>query len=212
MDVRHALLRAARDVFAETGTRGATTRRIAREAGVNEVTLFRHFKSKDDLIHEAMSSFARALSLRTLPAQPRDPRAELLDWCRVHHRELYNARSLIRHSMAEFGEHPRNCAHGMQASIRISNELTEYLRRLRETGLAAGRWDERAAAAMLMGAIFTDALGRDTMPERYPYAMRKAAEYYVELLLQGIGAAGPARAEKRAPAAKRNRQTRKDPS
>ncbi len=54
MDVRDSLLRAATSVFAEVGTRGATTRRIAREAGVNEVTLFRHFKSKDELIQAAL--------------------------------------------------------------------------------------------------------------------------------------------------------------
>jgi hypothetical protein len=69
----------------------------------------------------------------------------------------------------------------MQASIRIANDLTEYLRRLKRKGLAPGDWDERAAAAMLMGALFTDALGRDTMPERYPYSMRDAIEKYVQL-------------------------------
>ena len=41
---------------------------------------------------------------------------------------------------------------------------------------------------MLMGAIFTDAMGRDTMPERYPYSMRDAVEHYVDLLLGAIGA------------------------
>ena len=46
MDVREALLKSATKVFAEVGSRGATTRRIAQEAGVNEVTLFRHFQSK----------------------------------------------------------------------------------------------------------------------------------------------------------------------
>ena len=58
MDVREALLKAAIKVFAEAGMRGATTRRIAQEAGVNEVTLFRHFKSKDDLIDAALQHFA----------------------------------------------------------------------------------------------------------------------------------------------------------
>ena len=28
---------------------------------------------------------------------------------------------------------------------------------------------------MLMGALFADAMGRDIMPERYPYPMRDAA-------------------------------------
>ena len=194
MDVREALLRAAIKVFAETGSRGATTRRIAQEANVNEVTLFRHFKSKDDLLNAAVQFFAAQLTTRKLPDTPVDPRAELVEWARAQHRELYKVRVLVRRAMAEFEEKPENCAHSMQASIRIAGDLTDYLRTLRRNGLASGDWDERAAAAMLLGAIFSDAMGRDTTPEKYPYAMRDAAEKYVDLLLYGIGvpAAPPA--------------------
>jgi hypothetical protein len=59
---------------------------------------------------------------------------------------------------------------------------------LRSAGLASGGWDERAAAAMLMGSMFSDALGRDTMPARYPYSMRDAVQKYVDLLLNAIAA------------------------
>lgn len=194
MDVRDALLRAAIQVFSEAGSRGATTRRIAQAAKVNEVTLFRHFKSKDDLMRAAIEHFAKGAMQLDLPDDPVDPSAELIVWCRRHHRDLYRVRALIRRSMGEFEERPEQCAHGMQASIRIANDLTEYLRRLKRKGLAPGDWDERAAAAMLMGALFTDALGRDTMPERYPYTMREAIEKYVQLLLTAIGAKQPAMA------------------
>ena len=95
--------------------------------------------------------------------------------------------------MGEYEERPEQCQQGMQVSIRLANELTYYLRQLKARGLAAQEWDEHAAAAMLMGALFTDALGRDTMPERYPYAMRDAVEKYVQLFLNGIGCV-PARA------------------
>jgi AcrR family transcriptional regulator len=37
------ILAAAELVFSRDGFQGATTREIARQAGVNEVTLFRHF-------------------------------------------------------------------------------------------------------------------------------------------------------------------------
>ncbi len=187
MDVRKALLRAAVKVFAATGTRGSTTRRIAEEAGVNEVTLFRHFRSKDDLIRAALQDFASQATERTLPEQPVDPERELHEWCRAHHRELHKVRALIRTSMGEFEQHPEYCTHGMRASVLISDDLTDYLNRLKRAGLTSGDWDARAAAAMLMGAIFTDAIGRDTTPERYPYSMRQATEKYVRLLLDALG-------------------------
>jgi hypothetical protein len=90
--------------------------------------------------------------------------------------------------MGEFEEHPACCAEGMRASIRVANELAAYLGRLRAMGLAAGTWDERAATHMRMGAMFTDAMGRDTMPDRYPYSMRDAVDRYVDVLLNAIGA------------------------
>src|SRR6201996_9384852 len=51
---RERLLDAAAQTFSRDGLRGATTREIAREAGVNEVTLFRHFKSKQQLLRAVL--------------------------------------------------------------------------------------------------------------------------------------------------------------
>ena len=46
---REAILRAALKVFTSTSYVGATTAEIAREAGVTEPVLYRHFASKRDL-------------------------------------------------------------------------------------------------------------------------------------------------------------------
>jgi AcrR family transcriptional regulator len=56
VSARDRLLAAAKLVFARDGLQGATTRAIAQEAGVNEVTLFRLFQSKERLIGEVMES------------------------------------------------------------------------------------------------------------------------------------------------------------
>lgn len=53
-----ALLKAVQDVILEYGFEGATTRRIAERAGVNEVTLFRHFGSKTNLLQAALRTEA----------------------------------------------------------------------------------------------------------------------------------------------------------
>src|SRR5262245_64568672 len=47
---RERLLEAASRVFALQGLRGATTRGIAEAAGVNEITLFRLFGTKERLL------------------------------------------------------------------------------------------------------------------------------------------------------------------
>jgi AcrR family transcriptional regulator len=50
------LLAATRSLIAERGVDGATTREIAARASVSEVTLFRRFGSKDQLVAQAIAA------------------------------------------------------------------------------------------------------------------------------------------------------------
>ncbi|HEX4992209.1 MAG TPA: helix-turn-helix domain-containing protein [Rubrobacteraceae bacterium] len=47
---REQIVEAATRVFAEKGFRRATTREVAREAGVSEGTIYNYFEAKDDLL------------------------------------------------------------------------------------------------------------------------------------------------------------------
>ncbi len=51
---RKLILEAAREVFARSGLKGARTRELAQAAGINQATLFDHFKSKEDLFMAAV--------------------------------------------------------------------------------------------------------------------------------------------------------------
>ena len=190
MDHRERVLRAAAQVFAELGYRGATTRRIAREARVNEVTLFRQFGTKQELIQEAIRYAARAGGGATLPARPRRPRQELLRWSRAQLERLHERRSMIRTCMGESAEHPEVVSAATAAPVRVKAELRAYLSRLQSAGLAEPDFDADVAAAMLMGALITDAMGRDLMPESYPYPRDEAAARFVDLFLRAIGGRG----------------------
>ena len=56
-DTRQRILQAAAQVFAEKGYARATTRALAAAAGVNEVTLFRHFGNKQNLFAAVIERF-----------------------------------------------------------------------------------------------------------------------------------------------------------
>jgi AcrR family transcriptional regulator len=191
MDARQKILEAAVRVFAETGYRGATTRRIAQEAGVNEVTLFRQFGSKEELIREAIGcSELQTQAMReraVLPAEPRHPEQELASWSADHLNRMYEVRSFIRKCMSEAAEHVEMCSVASTRQTQVTSELRGYLERLREMGLASPDFDVRAASAMLVGALFTDAISRDLVPELYDYPMEEAPLRYVRLLLSAIG-------------------------
>src|SRR5688500_17713864 len=95
MESRDKILEAAARVYSQHGFRGATTRRIADEAGVNEITVFRHFGSKETLIKEAIQRNAPAFPC-SLPDVPVDPERELTDWATAHLQHLRAAAPMIR--------------------------------------------------------------------------------------------------------------------
>jgi AcrR family transcriptional regulator len=187
MSVRDQLLDAAARLYAEAGYRGATTRRIATAAGVNEITLFRHFGSKDALIHEAITRAGSSPVAPKLPEFPREPFRELRDWAKAHITELRQRRSLIRTCMGEIEEHPGIFAQENSPPVLAAKALSRYLRRLKESGMAKAPFDEAIASTMLMGVLFADAMGRDIMPDLYRNEPDQALDEYVQLFLRSIG-------------------------
>ncbi|RMF95081.1 MAG: TetR/AcrR family transcriptional regulator, partial [Candidatus Schekmanbacteria bacterium] len=51
------ILKSAFDVFSTYGYRGSTTKMLADAAGINEVTLFRNFKSKKNLFKKVIEHY-----------------------------------------------------------------------------------------------------------------------------------------------------------
>lgn len=51
------ILQSAKELFSERGYNGVSTKEIAEKASANEVTLFRHFKTKDNLFQEVVAHF-----------------------------------------------------------------------------------------------------------------------------------------------------------
>jgi len=187
MNIRDQLLDAAARVYAEVGYRGATTRRIAQQAGVNEITLFRHFGSKDTLLREALARAGAGIASLALPDVPRDPEPELTDWSRAYLTHLCDRRALIRACMGEMQEHPAIVSAIDKPPAHAAATLAQYLRRLRERRLATAEFDEHVGAAMLMGALFGDAMGRDVIPQMFTQGVDVSLREYVRLLLRAVG-------------------------
>jgi AcrR family transcriptional regulator len=88
---RQAVLDTACRVFSQTSYRGATTAEIAREAGISEPILYRHFGSKRDLylacLEEAGSSF-RAVCEEALAGEPSRSLGAIADAYMVRGRKI----------------------------------------------------------------------------------------------------------------------------
>lgn len=193
IDNRTRIIEAAARVYAAHGYRGATTRLIAEEAGVNEVTIFRQFGSKSALL-DAMIAECVDLSRRSLPAHPKDPPTELGRWVTGHMQQITMKSDLLRQVMREVGEHPQHIECAGKGPAEAAEQLREYIVRLRrhgwletETTEAASAIDVSAAVTMLMTALFVDAMDREMMPHLFSTPADEAPRAYVRLFLRSLG-------------------------
>jgi len=85
--VDERLIRAGLELLSERGYKGATTRAIAERAGVAEVTLFRRFGSKANLIAAAVRRVGEAFE-RVVMSPSGDLRADLLNMAAGYQRQF----------------------------------------------------------------------------------------------------------------------------
>ena len=185
-DSRERILDAARKVFAEHGSTGATTRRIAEEAGVNEVTLFRQFGSKENLLEEAARAHVTGDHAVPLPERPVHPERELTVWCAREIERLRESREFILQCLAEETKHPELGETGAVPMAQIAAELSRYVDALAHDHRLASGEESGAAMTMLLGAMYSDALGRANIPGVVTVSPAEAPGLYVRLFLRAL--------------------------
>jgi AcrR family transcriptional regulator len=187
MEIRDRILEAAKRVYAKHGFRGATTRLIAIEADVNEVTLFRTFGSKAALFDSLMQSHVAHSPLPALPDEPANPETEIVRWCSSVLKHLREHASLLRKSIGELEERPDAALSMCEGPHCAGMMLTDYVLRLQSTGVADADADIQTSVAMLMSSLFGDALMRDIIPNNFPQPEDEVAARYVGTFLRGLG-------------------------
>src|SRR5512133_408770 len=187
MDIRDRILEAATKIYAQHGFRGATTRLIAIEAGVNEVTLFRTFGSKAALFESLMDAHVANAPIPVLPDNPADPEREMTDWVTAVLTHMRENRSMIRTSFGEIEDRPESAISMCEGPNCVGMILTDYLLRLQSMGIADADGDIATAVAMLMSSMFGDAISRDVMPNAFPQPQEEAPSKYVRIFLRALG-------------------------
>src|SRR5438105_708753 len=137
MEIRDRILDAAKRVYAKHGFRGATTRLIAVEADVNEVTIFRTFGSKAALFDSLMQDHVAQSPVPALPDEPRHPEAEITRWCTTVLTHMRENRSLLRTSIGELEDRPDAAVSMCEGPNCAGMILTDYILRLQATGQAS---------------------------------------------------------------------------
>ena len=186
---RQLLLAAAARVFARDGLEGATTRAIAREAGVNEVTLFRHFKTKEGLIEAVVGSqFGSPSGAAARAGRPgASLREDLAAFARRYEGLLMANLPLILTMIGEIRRHA-DCEHQALKGIfwPMRAALVERLRLAAASGEARPDLNPALSADVFSGAIFSSVIRSAKRLGRREYTDAQYREAWLELFLGGI--------------------------
>lgn len=183
------ILDATIELLDNEGLNGATTRKIASEAGVNEVTVFRKFKNKSRLLRAAKERGANQflLELETLFDIDEDDDVEnyLMTVWKNASKKIDKRINLIRISMEEVRGIPIEDKVFPKISHLIKQHLTKYFQKLIEKGIVKDI-DPEAAAMTIFSIVFHITI-YGKIYEQYPEeSMEKNMENSLKIFLHGV--------------------------
>jgi len=175
---RDRLITAAIRVFERDGLRGATTREIAREADVNEVTLFRHFQNKDGLLAAVMEYKVQVHTelLETGSVWTGDLSRDLHEYGKALYRALGESEAFIRILV---GEAKRQPDYSRQMMIDSTRPTCERFANHLKQAIREGRMRSDLNPEIVVDA-FTDMLLFGMLRETARWMPRYEADSYVQ--------------------------------
>ncbi len=187
-ETAQCIIRAAARVFSDQGYSGATTRAIAAEAGVNEVTLFRHFGSKKNLMLAVINQRSVLPGVGTALASQLtgDYRQDLLRIGTHFLSRTSERRNEILMTLFEAQRLPEIRDIIAEVPLRQQKALGQYLRHQIERGVVRDM-DPELAAQAFFGMFFAYATSYLMLagPEGPQIPLETVAALFVDIFVEG---------------------------
>lgn len=185
---RQRIIEAAMDLFTTQGYARTTTRAIAFAAGVNEVTLFRHFGSKKNLFMAGVQSFNAAGFSGTFEQHlTGDYATDIRTMAHMQQQEMahnYNMMRLLMCEVSEFGDVLDVALAGGQDNMA---RIAAYFRRQIEAGVVRNDLDPAVLAHACDSLFSTAEFYRQTFGTDYLQDIDgdRLLDQLVDLFVQG---------------------------
>lgn len=187
-NTKEAIIAAGLKLFSEKGYLGATTREIAKLAGVSEVTLFRHFSNKQNLFISVLQQYSFLPQLRELTKElQKRPLKEALKVIAINFlNELRAKRDLINIIHAEHKRYPEVLKEYFRnLSDSLITELAEFLRGYEREGILRDG-DIFLMAQAFFGLFFSYFHCEELKGAIPEYRDEEIVEEYLKIYLRGI--------------------------
>ena len=184
---RERLLEAGLKLISARGYLGATTKEIAKKAGVAELTLFRHFPSKELLFREIIQSYTFLPALKGLLPELNglDYRQALLLIAGKFLGRLSERRELIRIMHSEMHLYPKGVKEIYHNFVgNVYRTLASYFKDLQDRGLLRD-FDPEYGARAFLGMFFSYFTVRELLREKGVSDEERTLNEFVEIFIRG---------------------------
>ena len=187
---KQRILESALKLFSQKGYLGTTTKEIAREAGIAEVTLFRYFPSKELLFGEVINTYSFLPTLKEILEKIKEEPCEKGLKIIAHEflKMLEGKKDLIKIMHSEMQRYPEEIKKIYENIIENTITLfAEYLKKLQEKKILRN-FDSIFGARAFLGMFFSYFYAKE-IKEWLNLKKENTEEIinaYVDIFLKGI--------------------------
>jgi AcrR family transcriptional regulator len=191
-DTKQKIIQAASALFAEKGFAGTTTRSIAELAEVNEVTIFRHFGTKDNLAKTIMDQYGGPAIAKDIEKRfSGDYIQDITMIGQIMMKIMTERNDAIRMAICEAGNFPEFQEVAAENPRQLRRMLARYLQSQMDVGVIHPGHAEIMAQAflgMFFSYVVLEGFLSDTLqPEVSP---KQVAEQFTALFIRSTFISG----------------------
>lgn len=175
------IFNAAIQAVIKRGYAGATTKQIAEDADISEVTLFRKYGNKAELMRQAINSMAAKLNIESAAQYTGDVSADLLQVVQTYQGSAETSGQFIYTIMMEIPRHPE-LAEMISTPLGMIQSVGQLLSRYQEAGTLKQEFPLQAVAGLLGPLIATNIIRAGKIDVELPDI---DLSYHVECFLNG---------------------------
>jgi len=186
-ETRQRIIDAAAEVAGEVGYAKATTKDIAVAAGVNEVTLFRHFGSKENLFSAAIEQYGGPAMVPAIEAQlTGDYRQDLMTIGNILMTVLVERREMLQLLLCDSAHIPEVRTVLARNPRELRQMTARYLKSQMEKGTIKEQHPEALAQAF-MGMFFSYAISLNIFDEEIQPNIEQSelVSLFVDIFIEG---------------------------
>lgn len=185
-DTKEKILKSALKLFSQKGYLRTTTKEIAKEAQVAEVTLFRYFTSKEALFIDVLKNQSFLPTLKDLlpKLKKKNYKESLKTIAKYYFNLLKKKKDLICIMHTEIFQYPTEIREIHSKMIHeVYLVFASYLEELKKDGVLKKDLDSNYASLAYFGMLFNLFIKKELL--RRKIDLRKALQTYIEIFYEG---------------------------